>query len=163
VNADGTNSSLMRVPRVQLTVGRMMIVVILFAVAFFTYEQLRRSYSPALDRNSGRFLVLVKVFRGSSASSDAKSLAAELRYRHGLPAYTLATRDINRGKKGFHGADDSVAVFIGRLESLKSAQATAAMVRRSKAVASVAGRLSPVPTTNPYLPVPRSAIGSTSR
>jgi hypothetical protein len=148
-------------PRVQFTVRRMMIVVILFALAFLTFEQFRRSYSPALDRNSGQFLVLVKVFRGSSASNDAKRLAANLRYRHGLPAYTLAPRDFNRGKKGTHKSDDQVAVLIGHSESLKSAQATAAMVRRSEAITSVAGSLRPFPTTNPYLPVPRSSGGST--
>ena len=153
----------MRLPRLRFTVRRMMIVVILFALVFFTYERLRRSYSPALDRNSGRFLVVVKTFRGSSASYDAKRLAADLRYRHGLPAYTLATNEFNRGKKGFHQADDSVGVFIGHLESLKSAQATATMVRRSKAIASVAGSLRPMPTQNPYLPVPRSSSGSARR
>jgi hypothetical protein len=153
----------MTLPRVQFTVRRMMIVVILFALTFFTYEQLRRSYSPALDRNSGRFLVLVKFFRGSSASYDAKRLAADLRYRHGLPAYTLAIKDFNRGMKGTHQADDQVGVYIGQSESLKSAQATAAMVRRSKAIASVAGSLRPYPTTNPYLPVPRSASGPARR
>ena len=150
----------MTLPRVQFTVPRMMSVVILFALAFFTYEHLRRSYSPAvLGKNSGRFLVLVKFFRGSSASYDAKRLAADLRYRHGLPAYTLAIKDFNRGMKGTHQADDQVGVYIGQSESLKSAQATAAMVRRSKAIASVAGSLRPYPTTNPYLPVPRSASG----
>jgi hypothetical protein len=42
----------MRLPRVQFTVRRMMIVVILFALAFLTFEQLRRSYSPALDSSN---------------------------------------------------------------------------------------------------------------
>jgi hypothetical protein len=148
----------MRLSRVQLTVRQMMIVVILFALAVFAYEQFRRSYSPALDKNSGQFLVLVKVFRGSSAGYDAKRLAADLRYRHGLPAYTLATRDFNRGEKGSSQADDSVAVYIGHLESLKSAQATVTMVRRSKAIASVAGSLRVVPTLNPYLPVLRPSV-----
>jgi len=146
----------------QFTVRRMMVVVILFALAFFTYEQLRRNYSPALDRNSGRFLVLVKTFRGSSASYDAKRLAAELRYHHGLSAYTLAVRDFNGGKKSSQ-VSDQVAVYLGHLESHKSAQATAASLRRSKAISSVAGRLSPVPTPNPYLPVPRSLSGSARR
>ena len=50
----------MRLPCLRFTVRRMMIVVLLFALAFFTYGQLHRSYSPALDRNSGRFLVVSK-------------------------------------------------------------------------------------------------------
>jgi hypothetical protein len=153
----------MQLPCLRFTVRRMMIVVILSALVFFTYEQVRRSYSPALDRNSGRFLVAVKIFRGSSASYDAKRLAADLRYHHGLPAYTLATNDFNRGKKGFHHTHDSVGVFIGHLESFKSAQATATMVRRSKAIASVAGSLRPVPTRNPYLPALKSSSGSVTR
>jgi hypothetical protein len=59
--------------------------------------------------------------------------------------------------------DDSVAVFVGHLESHKSDQATAKMVRRSKAIASVAGSLRPFTTQNPYLPAPRSSSGSARR
>jgi hypothetical protein len=153
----------MRLPRVQFTVRLMMIAVILFALALFIYELLRRSERPALDKNSGRFLVLVKTFQGPSAGYDAKRLAAELRNRQGLRTYTLARSDFNHGKKGFHRADDSVAVFIGHSESLKSAQATAKMLRRSKVLGAIAGSLRPMPTSNPYLPAPRSSSGPARR
>jgi hypothetical protein len=142
----------MRLSYRQFTVRRMMIVVLLFSLVFFTYERLRRTYSPALDGNSGRFLVFVKTFRGPRARDEATKLAALLRYDHGLPAYTLAEGDFNRGKKGFRGSDGSVGVFVGHLESLKSAQTTSAKVRKSKAIAAIAGSLRPMPTQNPYLP-----------
>lgn len=146
----------MRLPCVRFSVRQLMTLVVLLAVTFFTYQKWRRSLSPALDRTSGRYILLIKTFQGSSADYDAKRLAAELRYNHALPAYIFATKDRNCGKQRSERADTSVCVFIGHTESLKAAQAAVKRLA-SKAITSIAGPLRPMFARNPYLPPPNSS------
>ena len=152
----------MRLPKLRFTVRRMMVGVAIVALAMFVFEAIERRKIRFVDANSGRFLVLVKTFRGQSARSEAGVLANELRHRYGLPSYILAASDIRRRQPSLRRgralpgpATEEVAVLIGDCETKEDCAARREQLRRIKSGSDISwvDRLRPYHTANnPYLP-----------
>jgi hypothetical protein len=137
---------------VQFTVRRMMVVVAILALAVFVVEETRKGKVPVVDASSGRFLLVVKTFRGPSARSGANALASELRCLHGLPTYTLTQSNTRRRQPG--PAPESVAVLIGDCETKEDCAARRGQLLRIKSDTGLSqwDKLMAFKAANPYLP-----------
>ncbi|WP_422928381.1 hypothetical protein [Singulisphaera sp. PoT] len=138
----------------------MMVVVAIVAIAMSAYEVYHLRIRT-VNASSGRFLVVVKTFRGESARAQASDLAYDLRRRHKLPTYILSASDLPSRLRlpklalaATKPANEQVLVVIGDCETNQEISARQAQLRRinTGTFFSRIFRASPLVITNPFIP-----------